>query len=224
MKKVIIARNIIQAIGEGSTMFNRRSISFSPADTSEEILNIHGVNHADLIITDESLPLMGGVKLCTEVRSHADLKYVSIVMVCENDPDTVARCREAGANVVLPKPLDTGALLWKASELLLVPQRKDMRVLLQVTVKGMEGNSPFFAQSQDISISGMLLETEFALRKGDELTCAFHIGHSEVSVSGTIQRVEVTEAGRFRCGMKFMNCSTKTLVIIEHFVKTRPRR
>ena len=223
MKKVIIARSILQMLGESNTIFNRKGIEYSPAHSSEEILDLHGRNKADLIISDDALPQMGGVKLCSHLRSRADLKNVSIIMVCEDEASS-SRCREAGANVVFPKPLDHGALLWKSSELLLVPQRKDMRVLLQGTVKGMEKSTPFFAQSRDISISGMLFETDFALRKGDQVTCTFHIGHSEVSASGQVERVEVLSSGRSRCGMKFGNCSTKTLVIIEHFVKTQPKR
>ena len=224
MKKVIIAESIMHAIGEGNTIFSRGGIKFFPARSSEEILNLHGVKEADLIITDDSLPLMGGVKLCSLLRSDAYLRDVSIIMVCENSEESVSRCREAGANVIFRKPLDPGALLWKASELLLVPQRKDMRVLLRVSVKGMEGDTPFFAQSQDISISGMLLETDRALKKGDQLTCAFNIAHSEVTVAGVIERVDPLMSGRFRCGLKFTNCNTKSLVIIEHFVKAQPRR
>lgn len=224
MKKIIIAESIMHAIGENNTIFSRGGIKFSPARSSEEILNLHGVNKADLIITDDSLPLMGGVQLCSLLRNDAYLRDVSIIMVCENSENALSRCRDAGANIVLGKPLDPGALLWKASELLLVPQRKDMRVLLRVSVKGMEGDTPFFAQSQDISISGMLLETDHALRKGDQLTCAFNIAHSEVTVDGMIERVDPLMSGRFRCGLKFTNCSTKSLVIIEHFVKAQPRR
>jgi hypothetical protein len=99
-----------------------------------------------------------------------------------------------------------------------------MRVLLRGTVKGMEKSTPFFAQSQDISISGMLFETDFALRKGDQVACTFHVGHSEVTIPGQIERVEVLSSGRSKCGMKFSSYSTKTLVLIEHFVKTQPKR
>ncbi len=195
-----------------------------PHGSSEEILNLHGVKRADLIIADAALPLMGGAKLCSMIRSDAELKYVSIILVCDETETTLSECRKAGANVVIPKPVDPGELLWKASELLVVPQRKDMRALLRVSIKGLEGDTPFFAQSQNISISGMLLETEHALKPGDRLTCSFNIGHSEITVTGTVVRVEETTSARHRYGVRFIACDKKSLVIIEHFVKAQPRR
>jgi hypothetical protein len=120
--------------------------------------------------------------------------------------------------------VDPGELLWKASELLVVPQRKGMRALLRVSIKGLEGDTPFFAQSQNISISGMLLETDHVLRLGERMTCAFNIGHSEITVSCMVKRIEEAMSVRHRYGVKFMDCDTKSLVIIEHFVKTQPKQ
>jgi DNA-binding response OmpR family regulator len=224
MKKIIIDRTILQDIEGSNTIFKRSSITFFPARSSEEILNLHGVKKADLIVTDASLPLMGGVKLCTLIRSDAELKQVMIIVLCDETKASLSQCREAGANAVMHKPVDYGELLWKVSELLAVPQRKDMRVLLRGSIKGVEGDAPFFAQSHDISISGMQLETDRALKQGDQLTCAFKIGHSDVTVACRVERVATVAPGRHRYGVRFMNCDTKSLVIIDHFVKSGIKR
>jgi CheY-like chemotaxis protein len=205
-----------------NTIFKRSGITFIPAWSTEEILNLHGVKRADLIITDATLQLMGGAKLCSMIRCDAELKSVLIILVCAETEISLSECRKAGANVVIRKPVDPGELLWKTSELLVVPQRQDMRALLRVSIKGLEGNTPFFAQSQNISISGMLLETDPVLEPGDRMTCAFNIGHSEITVSCMVKRVEETMLVRHRYGVRFMDCDTKSLVIIEHFVKTQP--
>lgn len=223
MKKIIIDRSLLHDLEGSSTIFKRSGITFIPALSTEEILNLHSVKRADLIITDATLPLMGGVKLCSLIRSDAELKFVSIILACGETEISLSECRTAGANVVIRKPVDPGELLWKAAELLVVPQRKDMRALLRVSIKGLEGNTPFFAQSQNISISGMLLETDHVLKLGERMTCAFNIGHSEITMSCMVKRVEETMSVRHRYGVKFMDCDTKSLVIIEHFVKTQPR-
>ena len=152
------------------------------------------------------------------------MKPVSIILVCGESEISLSECRKAGANAVIRKPVDPGELLWKASELLVVPQRKDMRALLRVSIKGLEGDTPFFAQSQNISISGMLLETDHVLKLDERMICTFNIGHSEITVSCMVKRVEETMSARHRYGVKFIDCDTKALVIIDHFVKTQPSK
>jgi PleD family two-component response regulator len=224
MKKIIIAESIMQHIGGLNTVFKRGDITTYKAVTSEEILNIHGVRKADLIITDLALPLMGGAKLCSALRGNVALKNVSIIMVCDNTEASLAACREARANAVLPKPVDPVQLFSKISELLVIPHRKDIRVLLRVSAEGREGDASFFASSQDISISGMLLETDRALKRGDRLTCSLNIGHSEIAPECEVTRVNRTASGRLRYGVNFLNLDTKSLIIIEQFVKINVRR
>ncbi len=223
MKKIIIAHNLLHDIGGSNTIFKRSGITVFPAQSSEEILDLHGVNRADLIITDAALPLMGGARLCSRIRSDAGLKYVSIIVIgddAENSENSLTLCKEAGANVVILRPLEPGMLLWQASQQLVIPTRKDMRVLLRASIKnGIEENTPFFARSQNISISGMLLETDRVLKLGDQLTCAFNIAHSEIALTCSVERIETTASKRNRYGVRFMNCDTKALIIIENFVK-----
>ena len=224
MKIIIIDQSLLLVLEGSNTILKRSGITFISAWSTEEVLKLHGVKRADLIITDAALPLMGGAKLCSLIRSDTELKPVSIILVCGESEISLSECRKAGANAIIRKPVDPGELLWKASELLVVPQRKDMRALLRVSIKGLEGDTPFFAQSQNISISGMLLETDHVLKLDERMICTFNIGHSEITVSCMVKRVEETMSARHRYGVKFIDCDTKALVIIDHFVKTQPSK
>ena len=223
MKKIIIAHNLLDDIGGSNTIFKRSGITVFPASCSEEILDLHRAKRADLIITDAALPVMGGAKLCSRIRGDAELKYVSIIVVgdeTEVSENSLSHCKEAGANVVIQRPLEPGMLLWQASQQLVIPIRKDMRVLLRVSIKDLEGSTPFFARSHNISISGMLLETDRVLNLGDRLTCAFNIAHSEITLTCTVERIETAASKRNQYGVRFTNCDTKALIIIENFVKS----
>jgi len=224
MKKIIIAEPIIRDIERDNTVFGRGTISVISAVTSEEILHLHGTHQVDLIITDFELPFMGATKLCSLIRKDADLKKVSIIVVCNATDAALVQCRESGANAVVPKPAGADVLFAKMSELLVVPQRKDMRVLQRISVKSTEGDTTFVAQSLNISISGMLIETTRACKKGDRLMCVFNIAHNELAVECMVMRSDRTASGRHRYGIKFMNCDTKSLVIIDHFVKSQAKR
>jgi len=223
MKKIIIAHNLLNDIGGSNTIFKRSGITVFPAKSSEEILNLHGVQRADLVITDAALPLMGGAKLCARIRGDTGLKYVSIIVIgdeTENSENSLSLCKEAGANVVIRRPLEPGVLLWQASQQLVIPTRKDMRVLLRASIKnGIEETTPFFARSHNISISGMLMETDRVLNLGDRLTCAFNIAHCEITLTCTVERMETSPSKKHQYGVRFTNCDTKALIIIENFVK-----
>src|SRR3972149_2379500 len=130
MKNIIIAETIMRDIGGQEEILRGEDNTKYAALTSEEIVNIHGVRKAHLIIADLSLPLMGGVKLCSAIRSDAGLKNVSIIMAWDNAEAAFSACREAGANDVIARPIDPIQLFTKISELLVIPQRKDLRVLL----------------------------------------------------------------------------------------------
>ncbi len=222
MKKVIIAENILESIGGEQSLFSRGGITVYPARTSEDILTLHRQQRADLIIADLVLPVMGGVALTTKVRGDASLRAVSIIMAYDGQEASRALCRDAGINAVISKPVDATVLFSRVSELIVVPQRKDMRVLLRVSVDDRQGGSgPVFAASENISMSGMLLETNHAYRPGDRLQCSFHIGHSEVKVEGRVVRSVRGASGRYRCGIQFTSLDTKTLIVIEQFVRSR---
>lgn len=224
MKKIIIAESLLPVFDSNNSIFKRGGITLFTAQSSEEIVNLHGVKKADLIITAHAFPLMGAVKLCAAIRSDGQLKNVSIIVTGDNSGESGAHCLEAGANAFLPAPVDPVLLFSKVSELLLVPQRKDMRVLLRASIKGLEGETSFFAASQNISISGMMLETERSLVLGDRLTCSFNIAHSEIRVSCTIVRADKVSSGRHRYGVTFLNLDTKSLIIIENYVRTQARK
>jgi len=219
MKKVIIAESVLLAIENSNTLFGRGGITLYPARTSEEIIALHREHNADLIVTEFALPVMGGASLCTFIRGDAALKDVSLVMVCEPSGPSRAQCEQAGANTVLTTPVDTFELFSRISELLVIPQRQDMRAFLQVSVAGREEKTSFLGVSHNISISGMLLEAEQGLGKGERLTCVVNISNRKIAAECEVIRVEKAPSGRFRYGVKFFNLDIKTLIIIEQFVK-----
>lgn len=223
MKKIIIAENILKTVDSSNSIFRRGGIEVHSAKTSEELLELHRRHNGDIIIADFALPVMGGAKLCAAVRGEASLKNVSIILACEKMQAQQPFCRDTGANAVIEKPIDPVELFIKVSELIAVPPRRDMRVMLRVAVSEAASGSASFAGSENISISGMLLEMSTEVKPGDLMNCAFHIGHSEIKVAAKVVRVEVAPSGRYRCGIRFMNLDTKSLIVIETYVKSRSK-
>jgi CheY-like chemotaxis protein len=221
MKKIIIAETILKDVGRASTVFGRGGITVIPAGSAEELLELHRRRKGDLIIADQAQPVMGGKRLCDAIRGEEALRDVSIILACDEVQARLPVCRDAGANAVIVKPVDPVALFTKTSELLVVPQRQSMRVMLRVSVDGGTGGTPFFATSENISLSGILLESNYQFRKDDRITCTFFVGHSEVKVDGAIMRIDRSSSGKIKYGVRFLNPPTKALVVIDHFIKQR---
>ncbi len=208
----------MHAIGGNDTVLGRGTITVFPARTSEEILNIQGVHKADLIITESTLPLMGGAKLCASIRSHDDLKNVSIIMACDGTKESMAQCRQAHANAVITKPIDPIQLFSTVSELIMISQRKELRIPLRARVTAGAESASFSGVSHNISISGMLIETDRALKAGERFTGSVTVGHREILIECEVTRL-AHAGGKYRYGIKFVNLDTKSLIIIEQLVK-----
>ena len=221
MKKVIIAEPVLRTVEKSNTLFGRGGIAVFPARTSEDILALHRAKKADLIVTDFALPVMDGARLCSVIRGDSALKEVSLIMVCDAGGPLQAQCLEAGANTVMTKPVDPFELFTHVSELLVIPQRQDMRAFLYVSAAGREETTSFPGVSRNISISGMLLEADTELQKGERLTCAVDISDREITAECEVVRVEKSSTGGFHYGVKFLNLDIKSMIIIDQFVKGR---
>ncbi len=218
MKKIIIARSIMHAIGDQDTLFKRGNLAIFTARTCEEMLNIQGVRKADLVVIDASMQQMGGFKLCSAIRGDDDLKKVSIILAVDDTEEERVQSRDARANAVVVKPVDPVQLFSRISELLIIPQRKDLRVLMRATIKGREKSVSFLGMSHNISISGMLLETDQVLSQGDRFSAVITVSHREIAFECLVRRV-VPDEKRIQYGVQFVNPDTKALIIVDQFVK-----
>jgi CheY-like chemotaxis protein len=219
MKKIIIAESVLTSLGSNDSFFKRGNVATYTARTSEEILNIQGVRKADVIITDATLPLMGAARLCAEIRKDDNLKKVSIIVVQSNSAESRAQTRAAQANAVIESPIDPAQLFSRISELITIPQRQDIRALLHVSVRGGEPGDTFLGITKNISISGMLIETDREMQLGEQMTCAIAISGRQIVADCTIMRKDIPSEGVFRYGVRFSNLDTKSFVIIDQFVK-----
>ena len=224
MKNVVISKSILRAVEKDGTLFGRGGLRVHATDTSEEMLELHRLIKAHLIIAQFSQPAMNGAQLCSAIRAEPGLKDVSIIIACEDSEAVRTACSDAGANAVIATPVDPFVLFSKVSELIIIPQRKDMRVLLSVSVEGKDEGRPFFATSYNISVSGMLLETTRELQVGELLRCSFRIAHNEINSACTVIRSDRTGAGRFRYGVRFQSLDARNIVIIEQYVKSRMKQ
>jgi|tagenome__1003787_1003787.scaffolds.fasta_scaffold20909596_2 CheY-like chemotaxis protein len=75
-------------------------------------------HHPDAVITDVDMPYMTGLQLCQEIRRDPELRHIPVVVVSGSiDPQDQAAL-DAGATMIVPKPLAAQELLHHLAEVL----------------------------------------------------------------------------------------------------------
>lgn len=220
MKKILVV-NTLKPFFEGKKDFLLRSdLSFYYASMSEEVLKIHRAESVDLIIIDLTMPGMGGDGLSSFIRWIDSLKKVSIIIVCDNNPASIERCLNSGANAHVTKPIDPNELFTSIRKLLDVRDRRNLRIFMQTSVKGAFRDNLFFSTAQNISTSGVLLESEKLLSKGDRIVCSFFLSSNQLTLNGEVIRTETISPLLFHYGVQFVSPDHSSVACIDEFVRS----
>jgi CheY-like chemotaxis protein len=219
MKKILIVDSLKTTIEKEKNILLREDIRIFTASTSEEVLKIHRSENMDLILIDLDMPKMYGDKVCSIVRSDDALKKVSILIACFNKKPDIARCQACGANAFITKPIKSEELLRNVIKFLNITERINLRIILNIAVNYKPKNRLFFVNSENISYSGLLFETEEVLKKGDKIKSSFFIGESLINTEGKVVRVVKGEPNKNHYGVQFINLSPFSKAKIKKFIE-----
>lgn len=224
MKKIIIAEALKLMLHKEEGFLHRADVKVFTAATNDDILAIHQAENVNLIITQLAMPGISSEQLCSLIRKDERMRRVSLLLLCSDtaaDQERVSRCNP---NAVLTHPFDVHQLLDKAQQLMDIPWRGAFRVLLSVNIEGNSKEKAFFCRSENISTSGLLIETERTFAKGDRVTCSFFLPDSRQLVArGEVVRalMKTAEKSLNRYGVKFIELAPEVKAAIETFVEKK---
>ncbi len=221
MKKILIAEPLRSFLDKEKNFLHRADVKMFFAATNDEMLSIHSAEKVNLIITQPEMAGMPTEQLFTEIRSNDALRKVSLIIVSSDRPGDRERAQQCSPNVILTLPLDAGELLKKARHLLDIPWRESYRVLLSVNIEGNSRDKAFFCRSENISATGLLLETDKNLLEGDRLICSFFLPESkQITATGEVVRAmkQTANSPTRQYGVKFDRLLPDARSAIESFV------
>jgi DNA-binding response OmpR family regulator len=219
MHKLILVNASRYFVAEGKSLLDRRDFQVFLAPTGSQALELHRREKVNLIVADLDMPEMAGDTLCSRLREDAELCAVSFILVCRNSPAELARAANCGANICLHKPFSAETLFEHVEKLLTISVRRGYRVLLRARVQGAKDDAVFFCTSQNISGTGMLIETDRSLLPGDQLTCSFFLpGAAQITAAGEVVRTETAADGKHHCGIIFTGLAAAHKRDIEEFI------
>lgn len=224
MKKILLVDDLRVIVEKEKSILSRADFKIYTATSAEEAIRIHRQEQMDLIVADLDMPEMGGDSIARAVQTDGGLKKVAVLIVCTNRKADLERCVQAGASAYITKPIEPTEFFEKVSALLNVSERKSFRVLVKAQVEGKFMGIPFFCTSRDISATGILVEAEKSLVKGDRLICSFYLPTGQRIVAGAeVVRTMPESEGKFLYGLKFLSFEQGSSKEIESYISTAKR-
>lgn len=159
----------------------------------------------DLVISDLQLEDMNGETFCAKVRGDGTCFNVRLILVFRDDPQEFERLRTCGADALVAKPIKPLQLVKTVGQFLTVQLVRSKRVSLRVKVISRKEEVEFFCISHNISVTGMLIETEFYLEVGSLILCIFTLpGSIQVETEGEVVRTARVMDGSHQYGIHFI--------------------
>lgn len=170
---------------------------------------------------------MSSEEFCSAIREDNDLSRVSIIIICAKIRSDMEAGEQCKANAIVTRPVSGALLLEKAQQLLDISSRASFRVLLNVSVDGTIGNTSFFCRSENISASGMLIETNQALAKGDRIACSFYLpaGMRIQATAEVIRNIrQIHGFGDHQYGLRFIRLTPEAKRALADFVEKKSQQ
>ncbi len=222
MKKIIIMDQVKQA---GVRLYEElEDAEFLTAYSNEDALTSHRKNKADLILIGLYGSGMNAVTFCSRVREDADLRNVSIIVFCRNNDIELGESVRCRANAVITLPPDKALLRRNVLQLLAIPSRRSCSLDFSASLGGGR-TAPFEGRTENISVTGMMIEANAELNRGERIVCSLVLppAVSLETQAEIVWTVKDSTAGRNRYGVRFSRLDLAARQAIESLVARHPR-
>jgi len=196
-----------------------KGFQFFTAGTGWETIKLHQEYLFDLILSELELEDMDGCTLCSEVRKTETTKPVSVVLICSDTTECLRKVEQSDATAMLIRPINPTQLLVTIGSLIDMQLARSKRVEFDAEVLTKKQDIEFRCVSHDISVTGILIETDHQLSLGDQVSCQFRLLDSRQTLTeGEITRCIISPRGKMLYGVKFINLPSPKRSAIEKYV------
>ncbi|GAM09010.1 polar-differentiation response regulator DivK [Geobacter sp. OR-1] len=199
------------------------------ASNGEEALDVARREHPNLIYMDLNMPKMDGKSCCAAIKADPELCSIPVIMVTTagSQIDEI-RCREAGCDDYLTKPIDRRLFLEKGRRFVPAIDRREPRVSCMAEVALVNGEVIGSANCADISVGGLYITADKKPQTDEDLKISFTLPGSNVKIKAK-GRVAWDNSGNPRSkprlpagfGVEFTEIETEVLKEIRNFIESQ---
>jgi len=199
------------------------------AGNGQEALELARSNRPDLIYLDLNMPVMDGVSCCAALKADPELRDIPVILVTtEGVDDSVARCKEAGCDGFLTKPIDRKTFLEIGRTFLPRIDRRERRVTCRIKVLfRINDQDSLYGTCLDLCTRGMYLAFPGGVEIDDKVELSMLVsGNSDdlveawgrVSwVNSLAERKKTKLAEGF--GVEFQAITEESVGLIKRFIE-----
>jgi len=229
-RMVVIVLSPIDVSGDlGLTVLWRSDVQRVMVATVAAAIDVARVRRPTMVVVG-GLEAAEAAACLQQLRADDATRPSALAVLCPASAlDQEEALRTAGANVVLPTPVDPELWDGRLEQLLRVPRRRAVRIPVRISVwsRRTAREEPIEGVMLNVSVNGMLLEATEPLPVGARLDLSFRLPRdlADVQAVGRVVR-EVSDATLPRGGVEFMVLRGDGRERIAAFVegRRRPRR
>lgn len=182
-KKILIVDDTPLFIKLAEDFFRREQVEILTAGNGQKAVEVIRKQQPDLVFMDLYMPIMDGDLACREIKQDYRFRSTPIIMVTSsNRPEDEERCRNAGCNDVIYKPLVREDFLKVSRRYITFPEWSGKRAKINGEAQfRTESGQPKTGTLYDISVGGLFLETEEVLPIDTILLLSFRL-HPETAL------------------------------------------
>ena len=174
-KKILLADDIELFLELERNFLQRDDLDLLIAKDARNALDMIREKSPQLVFLGLQMPGMSGEECCRSIKNDPSLAGTAVVMiVAAGQPGEVEKCRDAGCDELLFKPINHDEFLAIVHRYLDLDVRNSARIRAQMRVYyGPEPQKLLSEFSVDLSAGGLYIETESPLPVGENLTLRF---------------------------------------------------
>ena len=207
------------------TIFRRVGSKVVTATSGMQALQLANSILPDVIILDLIMPDMRGDEVCSRLKSDPKTSQIPIIIVTVcGDTDTIEKCMKAGCDDFITKPVDQELLLRKVADLLNIPHRKQIRILVRIDVKAKGKGKIFFGTTENLSEGGMFFIAEQLIDVRDKVEVRFFLPGSKEEIVAIAEVLRVDKESyqkSYGYGIRFTDITEDCLKRIRNFIAER---
>lgn len=227
--KVLLVDDVKLLLELEKSFLKHSSVKILTASNGEEALKVAREERPDLIYMDLNMPVMDGNSCCAIIKADPELSSIPVIMVTTAGSQVdELRCREAGCNDYITKPIDRRLFLDKGRRYLPAIDRRELRVPCMTEIAVMNGVVIAGANCSDISVGGLYVAADSSPPTDRELRVSFTLPGTAVTIRAK-GRIAWVNTGNPRSkprlpsgyGLEFTEIDTDAIKEIRHYVDER---
>jgi uncharacterized protein (TIGR02266 family) len=227
-KTILLADDANFFIELEKTFFRREHFNLVTASNGVEALEMVSSSIPDLVFLDLFMPGMNGDECCRRIKADPKTSRIPVIIVTvSGKEDNLERCRQAGCDEIILKPINREHFISCAKKHLKVVERAQIRYVARLQIHfGKEASHLLADYAINLSTGGVFLETTNLMEENTPLTAEFVLPHSNAVINCKARVAWVNDPNHMKnqnlpvgMGIQFLGLSEESLDAIRNYIR-----